>query len=287
MSLQRPAPKQNAVFLALIGGGTAAFLIRFVASIATSETVKGSLTPSLVNTYRAVDLVIALVCGAAVGGAVMMARARAPIGPIGAAIVVFGAMEVAGLLFWALYLPFKYSFLSPLDGVEGHFRSWTHIDAFGLLITLASPAVAALVALFGAKRASAAHGRPAPWGGPQQPGFGQPAPGQPGYGQPGYGQPGQPAYGQPTPGQPPYGQPAPGQPPYGQPAPGQPPYGQPAPGQPPYGQPMPGQPPYGQPAPGQPSHPGYGPTGYEQPGQPPAQQPGQHPGGQYPPPPQG
>ncbi|MGI5166226.1 hypothetical protein ACQEU3_17890 [Spirillospora sp. CA-253888] len=273
MSLQRPAPKQNTVFLALLGGGVVTVLFRFLASVVTSETAKGPLSHSSVNAYRTVDLLIALLCGAAVGGAVMVSRARGPIAPIGAAVVVFGALEVAGLLVWTVYLPFRYGFLSPLDGVEGHFKSWTHIDAFGLLIVVLAPAVAALIAFLGSKRAPAGPGQPAPWGGPQQPGFGQPAPGQPPYGQPGQ-QPGQPGFGQPNPGQPAYGQPAPGQPPYGQPAPAQPPYGQPAPGQPAPGQAAPGQPPYGQP-----SQPGSG--------QPLYGQPGQQPGGQYPPPPQG
>ncbi|WP_067485329.1 hypothetical protein [Actinomadura hibisca] len=258
MSLQRPAPKQNAVFLALIAGGVITVIIRTLASIATAEAGTGGLGASSLHAYQAIDFVIALVCGVAVGGAVALSRVRGPVGPIGAAIVVFGALEVASLLVWTLYLPFRYGFLSPADGLEGHFRSWTHITVIGLLLTVLAPGIAALVAFIGSQRSSAAPGQPQAWGGPQQPGFGQP----------GYGQPGQAGYGQPNP-----GQPAPGQPPYVQPG-----YGQPAPTQPPYSQPGPGQPPYGQPAPGQPSQPGYGQPGYGQPGQHPG-----HPGSQYPP----
>ncbi len=69
----------------------------------------------------------------------------------------------------------------------------------------------ALIALAGCEPEPAR--RPAQYGQPGQPGYGQPY-GQPGYGQPGYGQPG---YGQPGYGQPGYAQP--GQPGYQQPTP--------------------------------------------------------------------
>ncbi|MEW2357360.1 hypothetical protein [Spirillospora sp. NPDC029432] len=214
MPLPSSRSSNGAVLGALAIGGLVATLVNAVSGVVISLLVN-EMDLIAPGTIRPVNAVVALIVGACVGAPLLMTRPSGPIGAILAPVVAFAATIVGDLFGVIVYALFKSPGSIGLS-IEIYFRSFAHLDAFGVIILLLAPATAGGIAVLRLLTA----------GKKQQPGGFQPAFGQPG--QPPAGQFGQPM----QPGQPaPYGA-APGQPgqfaPPGQP--GQPaPYGQYAP----------------------------------------------------------
>ncbi|MGK5556586.1 hypothetical protein ACSNOI_33745, partial [Actinomadura kijaniata] len=199
--------------LAVVLGGAAVTAADLVMIVVRSTRVAGhSLNLAVYEAAGTLGmfvlaLVMCVVTGLIAGGAFALARVRAPLAPLGAAVLVLVAREVASVivtLYYGLTRPGGIS-----RAVEGYLQGWTHLAWWGyLLLLLVTPGIAAAVALLGAKRAARAPAGPGPWGAsrppaPYRPPFGQPpAPGHP------YG-----GHGHPPPGGTPPQPPAPGVPP--------------------------------------------------------------------------